>query len=215
MKDRMKYISVVAILLIFAIALGYGIYQRLQPTTQIDQMESEVEKQLEVNVEDIEQEKIVDVPEIQNSEQNQEVKEEKSNDEIILDVDEPTVPPVPESPEKESGEEPVEEITDTEVELIPESEDTVKKGDEEENPEPPKYGEPPKTEETEQPENPVVVTPKVPQETDDKQEENIVPDSENPFLNPPSQQEGNDAPGKHDGEEYYEKDGKAGEGDKF
>ena len=109
----------------------------------------------------------------------------------------------------------MEEITDTEVELIPESEDTVKKGDEEENPEPPKYEEPPKAEEIEQPENPVVVTPKVPEETDDKQEENIVHDSENPFLNPPSQQEGNDAPGKHDGEEYYEKDGKAGEGDKF
>ena len=215
MKDRMKYISVVAILLIVAIALSYGIYQRLQPTTQIDQMDSEVDKQQEVNVEDIEQEEIVDVPEIQNSEQNQEVKEENSNDKIILDVDEPKVPPAPESPEKESGEEPVEEITNTKVELIPESEDTVKKGDEEENPEPPKYDEPPKTEETEQPENTVVVTPKVPQEIDDKQEENTIPDSENPFLNPPSQQEGNDAPGKHDGEEYYENDGKAGEGDKF
>jgi hypothetical protein len=213
MKDRMKYISVVAILLIVAIALGYGIYQRLQPTTQIDQMESEVEKQLEVNVEDIEQEEIVDVPEIQNSEQNQEVKEEKSNDEIILDVDEPNVPPAPESPEKESGEESVEEITDTEVELIPESEDTVKKGDEEENPEPPKYDEPPKTEETEQPENPVVVTPKVPQETDDKQEENVVPDSENPFLKPPSEVPSNGNRGGVDGKEHSDYDPNTG--DKF
>jgi hypothetical protein len=213
MKDRMKYISVVAILLIVAIALGYGIYQRLQPTTQINQIDSEVETQLEVNVEDIEQEEIVDVPEIQNSEQNQEVKEEKSNDEIILDVDEPKVPPAPESPEKESGEEPVEEITDTEVELIPESEDTVKKGDEEENPEPPKYDEPPKTEETEQPENPVVVTPKVPQETDDKQEENVVPDSENPFLKPPSEVPSNGNRGGVDGKEHSDYDPNTG--DKF
>lgn len=215
MKDRMKYISVVAILLIFAIALGYGIYQRLQPTTQINQMESEEEKQLEVNVEDIEPEKIVDVPEIQNSQQNQEVKEEKSNDETTLDVDEPTVPPAPESPEKESGEEQVEEITDTEVELIPESEDTVKKGDEEENPEPPKYEEPPKVEEIEQPENPVVVTPKVPEVTDDKQEGDVVPDSENPFLKPPSEVPSNGNGGEKKGEDYYENGGKAGEGDKF
>lgn len=213
MKDRMKYISVVAILLIVAIALGYGIYQRLQPTTQINQIDSEVEKQLEVNVEDIEQEEIVDVPEIQNSEQNQEVKEEKSNDEIILDVDEPKVPPAPESSEKESGEEFVEEITDTEVELIPESEDTVKKGDEEENPEPPKYDEPPKTEETEQPENPVVVTPKVPQETDDKQEGNVVPDSENPFLKPPSEVPSNGNRGGVDGKEHSDYDPNTG--DKF
>ncbi|MCT4563538.1 MAG: hypothetical protein N4A68_04390 [Maledivibacter sp.] len=213
MKDRMKYISVVAILLIVAIALGYGIYQRLQPTTQINQIDSEVKKQLEVNVEDIEQEEIVDVPEIQNSEQNQEVKEENSNDEIILDIDEPKVPPVPESPEKESGEESVEEITDTEVELIPESEDTVKKGDEEENPEPPKYDEPPKTEETEQPENPVVVTPKVPQETDDKQEENVVPDSENPFLKPPSEVPSNGNRGGVDGKEHSDYDPNTG--DKF
>lgn len=215
MKNRMKYISVVTILLIVAVAvaLGYGIYQNLQPTSQINQIESEVEKQPEVNVEDIETEITVNVPETENSEQNQQIKNEQSGDETSIEVDEPTVPPAPESPEKESTEEPVEEVTETEVELIPESDDTVKEGDKEENPKPPKYEEPPKVEETKQPDNPVVVTPQVPQETDDNQEGNVVPNTENPFLNPPSEVPSNGNRGGVDGKEHS--DYEPNTGDKF
>jgi hypothetical protein len=215
MKDKMKSISVAMILLILAVVLSFGIHQRLQSPTQTDQPESEAEKQTKVHVEDIETEDLVDVPKIQNLEQNQEDQEEKSNIETTLKVDEPTVPPTPKSPEKETEVKLVNEDIDTKVEVIPESEDKVKEGDEEENPKPPKYEEPPKAEETKQPENPVIVTPEVPKDTDGRHGENLVPDNENPFLKPPSEVPSNGEGGEMKGEDYYQDGGKAGEGDKF
>jgi hypothetical protein len=215
MKDKMKYIGIAMILLILAVVLSFGIHQKLQPSTQIDQPAPEAEKQTEVYVEDIEVEEIADVPKIQTPEKNQEDKEEKSNIETTLEVDEPTVPPTPKSPEKETEVKLVNEDIDTKVEVIPESEDKVKEGDEEENPEPPKYDEPPKVEETKQPENPVIVTPEVPKDTDGRHVENLVPDNENPFLKPASEVPSNGEGGEMKGEDYYQDGGKAGEGDKF
>lgn len=215
MKNNIvKRISISTILLIVALTIAYGIYLKSQPTTQVDQIvETQEEQQPEVKVEDIENKVTFDVPEIKITEPEQEKKNQNQEEEVMVEIEKPVVPPKPEPPKDDlPKEEPSSDPVNTDTDPIPKDEDVVKEGDEEENPYPPKYEEQPKVEEKPV-KDPVIVTPEVPKDTSEDKGNNLVPDSENPFLKPPANQENNNAPGGHDGSNYG--DGEWGSGDKF
>lgn len=136
---------------------------------------------IEVNVEDIEEKVTVDVPEIERIEPKEDIENKEENIEVTDKVEKPIVPPTPKLPKEEVVNKPEK----TKVNPIIGNEDVIKNGDEEENPNPPKYEETPTIEE-ELIENPVIVTPEVPTDTTNEKSENLVPDSENPFMQPPS-----------------------------
>lgn len=218
MKNNIvKRISISSILLIVAITIAYGIYLKSQPTTQVDSIETQEEKQPKVKVEDVENKVTVDVPEMKITESEQEKKNQNQEKEVMVEVEKPIVPPKPEPPKdnhpkEESSSKPV----NTDTKPIPKDEDVVKNGDEEENPNPPKYEEQPNVEENpkEDPvKDPVIITPEVPEDTTEDKDENAVPDSENPFLKPPSEVPGNGDRGERDSSNYGE--GEWGTGDKF
>ena len=220
-NTKVKYISIITMLFIVTIIIFYGIYSKSKPVTKVDQLDKQ-EKQPDVKVEAIEGKVTIEVPEIKTTEVEQDKKDNVQEEEVIVEVEKPTVPPKPEQPqseaeaenqtEKETPSKPVENDTKP----IPKNEDVVKEGDEEENPNPPNYEEPPKVEEKavqEPVKDTVVVTPEVPEDTLDDRGNNLVPDSENPFLRPPSEVPSNGNRGERDSSNYG--DGEWGTGDKF
>ncbi len=214
-NSKVKHISIITILLIVTIALVYGIYLRSQPTTQADLINTQEEEQPKVKVEDIENNVTIDVPEIKINETEQAKEDQDQEHEITLEVEKPTVPPKPEPPKEERHkEEATSNKANTDNESIPKDKDEVQNGDEE-NSNPPKYEEPPKAKESEEEpvKNPVVVTPETPKDTSEDKGDTVVPDSENPFLKPPSEVPSNGDRGERDSSDYG--DGEWGTGDKF
>lgn len=210
--NRTKQVAIVGALLVVVIVLAYGIYEKTQPNPQVDVMENS-EATPEVSVEDIENKITVDVPKIQETESVESKQGEVVKQQVPVEVEKPVVPPKPKLPENnEAKEESVSEPVESETNPIPKEEDVIKSGDEEENAKPPTYEEQPKVEE-EPVENSVVVTPNVPEDTSNDRGGNLVPDSENPFMQPSEKQENNNAPGGHKGSEFG--DGEWGTGDKF
>ncbi|SKC77609.1 hypothetical protein [Maledivibacter halophilus] len=207
-NNKMIKITVVSILILVAIGIGYKVYEKTLTPNDHENIESEV------NPEEIEKNKsTVNVTDIEESEP---VKED--NEEVKTEVEKPAVPPAPELPEQEVDEEhPV-----AEEDKLPDGEHEVLEGDTEFNPEPPVREEAPKVE-SKPVENPVVVNPDTPAEpkdtntnkNSDEDGSNLVPDNENPFAKPPKAAPNNQSPGETQGEEYYQDDRKAGEGDKF
>lgn len=192
MKNKMKHISLITILLIIGITLAYGIYQRSQPSAEVDKIDIEEAGQPKVEVEDIEKKSSITVPEIKKAE-SEEVEKENSQEKVTkVEVEKPIIPPKPELPkeEEDNAQEEKSQAVETYIKPIPKEEDIVREGDEEENPNPPKYEEPPKVEDkpTIKPDkDPVIVTPEVPEDTSEDKGNKLVPDSENPFLKPPSE----------------------------
>lgn len=219
-NNRIKQITIISVLIVVAIALVYGIYQKSQPTIQPD-IGVNNEESKKVKVEDIEEKPTIKVPDIKITKQKEDndKEEEKEKDkldnvkdkdieQVIVEVEKPVVPPKPELPK----EEPVDELTKSDTKSIPSDENAVKNGDEEENSNPPTYDEPPTIEEKPI-ENPVIVTPDAPKDTSEDKSENLVPDAENPFLKTPSSVPSNGARGERDSSNYG--DGEWGTGDKF
>ena len=101
------------------------------------------------------------------------------------------------------------------LETIPKNEDVVKEGDEEEKLNPPNYEELPKVKKAVQEpvKDPVVVAPEVSKETSDDRGNNLVTDSENPFLRLPSEVPSNGNRGEIESNEYS--DYVPNTGDKF
>lgn len=212
-NNKIKQITIVCVLILVAIGIGYKVYEK---TLIPDQEDVIVDENIgtEVQPQDIEDDKpTVEVPDIKDTESVQEKDQEMSTE-----VEKPVVPPAPELPEQEI----VEEHPVAEEDILPDGEHEVLEGDTEVNPEPPVREEPPKPKVESKPvDNAVIVTPDAPN-TDTNSNENssdngsnLVPDSENPFANPPQAAPNNQSPGETEGENYYEDGRKAGEGDKF
>ncbi|QUH31128.1 hypothetical protein [Vallitalea guaymasensis] len=219
-NNRNKQITIVCALIVVAIVLIYGIFKLSQPTTQsdLDVNDKESEK---VKVEDIDKETTITVPDIKTNEQKEvndketekelqqrDNDKEKDIQEVNVEVEKPIVPPKPNL----SKEEPINEPTESEMKPISSDEDGLKSGDEEENTKSPTYDIKPTVEEKPI-ENPVVITPDVPKDTSEDKDENVVPDSENPFLKSPSSIPSNGDRGERDSSNYG--DGEWGTGDKF
>ncbi len=124
-NNRIKQITIISVLLVIAIALVYGIYQKSQPIIQPD-VGVNNEESKKVKVEDIEEKSTIKVPDIKVIEQNNdnEMEEEKETDEVdnikdkdieevTVEVDKPVVPPKPELPK----EEPVDELLNQRLNL--------------------------------------------------------------------------------------------------
>jgi recombination DNA repair RAD52 pathway protein len=181
-------------LIIVAIIFGALIFSKLN-TVEVtnDNLSSEVQDNTPV-VEEIEvSEEVmphVEVPKIQETE-----KEVIKDNEEVVSIDEP-LPEPPEKPELEAPEGKPETTDDLEdMDKVPE------------------YKEEDLVVETEE-----VVVVNEPQEStesekvvEEESESNLVPPSENPFLNPDNAAK----PKESNGEDYYEDGRKAGEGDKF
>ena len=204
-NTKVKYISIITILFIVAIIIFYGIYSKSKPVTQVDQLDKQ-EEQPYVKVEAIENKVTIEVPEIKTTKVEQDKKDNVQEEEVIVEAENQTEK---ETPSKQA---------ETDTKPIPKNEDVVKEGDEEENPNPPNYEEPPKVEEKpvqESAKDPVVVTPEVPEDISDDRSDNLVPDSENPFLKPAQDRDNSELEGGNQGSDYYQDGRKAGEGDKF
>jgi hypothetical protein len=214
MKNNIvKRISISTILLIVALTIAYGIYLKSQPTNEVDHIDTHEEKQTEIKVEDIENKATFDVPDVEATELEKEKQNEYKEEEIIVEVEKPIVPPKPEPPrEEQPKEEPSSKLANTDTKPIPKDKDVVTEGDEQENPNPPIYEEQPKVEEKPI-ENPVVVTPNVPEDRTEDKGEKLVPDSNNPFLKPPSEVPTNGDGGEIKSDEYS--DYVPNTGDKF
>ncbi|WDV44061.1 hypothetical protein PV797_11025 [Clostridiaceae bacterium M8S5] len=213
-NNKVKHISLITVLLIIAIALSYGIYIKSQSPKQADTLNAEKEKAPEVKVEDIEK-KDIDVPKIKVTEPKNQKDKEGKVEKTTIEVEKPIVPPKPEPPKEEPKENDKEDIKTIPIKV---EEDKVKEGDIEENPNPPKYEETTKVKNkpVDTVKNPVEVTPEVPENASkDDKGDNLVPDSKNPFLKRSEKQENNNAPGGHNGTDFYQDGRKAGEGDKF
>ncbi len=204
-NNRIKQITIVCVLILVAIGIGYNVYEKtLVPAEQDTIADENIKK--EVKPQDIEDDKpTVEVAGIKEDEPVQKEKEQ----EVPTEVEKPVVPPAPELPKQENVEEhPVEE-----KDKLPDGEHEVQEGDTEINPEPPVREESPTVEPQEPVENPVVVTPDAPTDTEGDNGSNLVPDSENPFAKPPTKRPDSGLEGGSEGSDYG--DGEWGTGDKF
>lgn len=136
-NNRMLKITVVSILILAAIGIGYKVYEKTLTPSEEDVITDE-NIESEVKPEDIERNKpTVNVKDIKEPDP---VKED--NEEVKIEVEKPVVPPAPKLPEQEVDEaHPV-----LEEDKLPDGEHEVLEGDTEFNPEPPVREEIPKVE---------------------------------------------------------------------
>jgi len=195
---KTKRMMITMMLLVCCIAVVGGIYTVLQPKT-IATDEEPANNEPKPIVEIIETEEPVEVEEIV-TENKEVVTEEEADKEDTVVVEEIVVTEEKvdeiEKEDKVVVDVPMPKVPDT----VPETKDDVTDMSKE-----PEYEEEQVTYKEEEKKEP----PKI--DTDEKEDSNLVPDSQNPFLNPNNASK----PTEVNGEDFYQDGRKAGEGDKF